>query len=83
MRTSNAKVLDEIDCLEELKGVDAKDLAVVKMIEKLQNKLSIFWVVSNKTTNLFFREREAAELFMSKQTATTGFNLVATTFADS
>lgn len=82
MRTSNVKLLSEIDILEEAKGVDCSELELVKRIEKLESKLVIFWVVSSKNTTLNFRYRERAEEFISKQQFPNLFQLVATTFAD-
>jgi hypothetical protein len=83
MRTSNIKILNEIDILEDKTGLESKDLELVKRIDKLESKTLIFFIVSNKVHNMFFKEREAAMNFINKQPSSSGFNLIATTFADS
>ena len=84
MRTSNAKLLNEIDILENTMDIEAKDLEVVKLIEELEGNQAQagFFIVTNKTMTLNFREKANAEKFLSKQSAATGMKLICTGFAD-
>lgn len=84
MRTSNPRLLAEIDHLESTIWTKAENLEVVKRIEELEsNEIKpVFFIVKNKNMELFFSKRENAEEFLSKQTATSGMRLIATCFAD-
>lgn len=81
MRTSNAELLAEIDTLEDIKRVDAKELEVVKYIEKLESRVAIF-KVSNKVSEFNFSTKENADKFMAKQAPTSGLSLTIIGFVD-
>lgn len=85
MRTSNEKLLGEIDHLEATLWTRAKDLEVVKRIEELESnqvQRAFFIIRKRNGQELFFSKKESAELFLSEHESKSEMRLICAGFCD-